>query len=104
MNKAIALLLAGGMLASAATFSGVITESMCVKDHKAMNMGPDPECVRACVKSSKDVKYVLYDGKNSYKLSDQVTPEKYAGQKVVITGVLFEKTGIIKIDTIHHAR
>ena len=104
MNKLVGLLIAGGMLASAATFSGVITESMCGKEHKAMNMGPDPECIRACVKSSKDVKYVLYDGKSMYKLNDQMTPEKYAGQRVVITGVLFEKTGVIKVDAIHHAR
>lgn len=102
MTRLIGSFFAAGMLAAAATFSGVITDSMCGKDHKAMNMGPDPDCVRACVKSSKEVKYALYDGKKAYKLNDQVTPEKYAGQRVVITGVLFEKTGVIKIDTIHH--
>jgi hypothetical protein len=103
MTKLIATFAVSALLASAATFTGVITDSMCVKDHKAMNMGPDPECVKACIKSG-NVKYVLYDGKNTYKLSDQQTPEKFAAQKVRVTGTLFEKTGVIKVDKIEPAR
>jgi len=37
------------------------------------------------VKTSKEVKYVLYDGKNTYKLSDQKTPEQFAAQKLKVT-------------------
>ncbi|MCX6624814.1 MAG: hypothetical protein NTY38_27880 [Acidobacteria bacterium] len=91
-------------LASAATFTGIITDSMCVADHKAMNMGPDPECVKACQKHGGGVKYVLWDGKKTYKLSDQATPEKFAAQKVKITGTLYEKTGIIKVEKMEAAR
>lgn len=86
-------------LASAATFTGVITDDMCKGDHSSMNMGKDPECVKACVRSH-GAKVVLFDGKNAYKLSDQETPLKYAAQKVKVTGTLYEKTGIIKVDKI----
>ncbi len=92
------------LLASAATFQGVVTESMCKTDHQAMNMGPDPACIRACVKADKNVKYVLHDGKKMYKLSDQQTPEKFAGQRVKVTGTLYEKTGIIAVDRIEAAK
>jgi hypothetical protein len=73
---------------------------MCKLDHKHMNMGSDPDCVRACVKSSKDYKYALHDGSRMYVLSDQQTPEKFAAQRVRVTGTLFPKTGIIKVDKI----
>jgi uncharacterized ParB-like nuclease family protein len=91
-------------LASAGTFTGVITESMCGMDHSAMNMGADPDCIRQCVKSHGGAKYVLHDGKNQYKLSDQQTPERYAAQRVRVTGTLFERTGIIKVEKIEPVR
>ncbi len=84
------------------TFTGVITDSMCVKDHKSMNIAPDDNCVRECVKHGS--KYVLFDGKNAYKLSDQETPGRFAAKKVNVTGTLFEKTGVIKVDTIEASR
>jgi hypothetical protein len=90
-------------LAAAATFTGTITDSMCALDHKSMNMGADADCVKACVKGH-GAKYVLHDGKKAYKLSDQQTPEKYAGQKVTVTGTLYEKTGVIKVDAIAAAK
>ena len=31
-----------------------------------------------------DASFVLWDGKNVYSLSDQKTPEKFAGQKVTV--------------------
>ncbi len=104
MNKLFLLFTVSALLASAATFTGVVTESMCVKDHKAMNMGPDQECIRKCVKADKNVKYVLFDGKKAYKLSDQQTPEKFAAQRVTVTGTLYEKTGVIKVDKIEATR
>ena len=104
MTKLASLFAFSALLASAGTFTGVITESMCVKDHKSMNMGPDPDCVRACVKADKNVKYVLFDGHKTYKLSDQQTPEKFAAKRVTVTGTLFEKTGIIKVEKIELAR
>jgi hypothetical protein len=68
-----------------------------------MKMGPDDECVRACVKSHK-AKYVLHDGKSTYRLSDQQAPEKFAAKRVKITGTLYPKTGVIQVDKIEPAR
>jgi hypothetical protein len=95
MTKLAALLIAGAIAAGAAsqTFTGVITDSMCGKDHAMMKVTPDSKCVLECVKSGS--KYALYDGKNVYVLSDQKTPEKFAGQRVKVTGTLFEKTRML---------
>jgi len=82
------------------TFTGTITDSMCVANHAMMHVSPDAKCVRECAKAGGTVKYALYDGKNVYKLSDQVTPADFAGQKVKVTGTLFTKTGIIRVDKI----
>ena len=49
--------------------------------------------------------YVLYDGKEAYyRLSDQRTPEKLAGQKVTVTGTLDAKTRTIRVDSITAAK
>jgi hypothetical protein len=93
----VATLFADG---SVQTFNGTITDSMCVLNHAMMNVTPDAKCVRECVKPGNNVKYVLYDGKNVYKLSDQQTPEQFAAKKVKVTGTLFPKTGIIQVEKI----
>jgi len=81
-------------------FTGVITDSMCSSaDHKGMRMGPtDAECTIACVLAHGAL-YVLYDGKEVYTLSDQTTPEKFAGKKVTVTGTLDAKTRTIHMDS-----
>jgi Protein of unknown function (DUF5818) len=83
------------------TFTGVITDSMCeTGDHSRMRMGSnDAECTIACVQAH-GAQYVLYDGKESYTLSDQQKPEKFAGKKVTVTGTLDAKTKTIKLDSI----
>jgi hypothetical protein len=101
MKNTISLLFAGALLAAAAspqTFTGVITDSMCGRDHAMMKVTPDSKCVQGCVKHGS--KYALFDGKSAYVLSDQKTPEQFAGQKVKITGTLYEKTKILKVDSI----
>ena len=100
MKKAISLLFAGALLAVAGqqTFTGIITDSMCGKDHAMMKVTPDSKCVQECVKHGS--KYALYDGKAVYVLSDQKTPEQYAGKKVKVIGTLNEKTNILKVDSI----
>jgi hypothetical protein len=86
-------------------FTGTITDGMCPKgDHKFMRMGPtDSECTIACV-DAHGALYVLYDGKETYTLSDQKTPEKFAGQKVTVTGTLDGKTSTIQVDSIIAAK
>jgi hypothetical protein len=83
------------------TFTGTITDNMCPEgDHSRMKMGPnDAECTLAC-NSAHGAPFILYDGKDAYNLSDQQSPEKFAGKKVTITGTLDAKTKTIKVDSI----
>ena len=87
------------------TFVGVITDSMCARgDHSKMQMGPtDAECTIACIREH-GATYVLYDGKAAYDLSDQQTPEKFAGQRVTISGALDAKTNTIQVASIAAAK
>jgi len=90
---------------STQTFAGVITDDMCAKGgHETMRMGPnDAECAKACV-SAHGAEYVLADGKNVYTLSDQKTPEKFAGQRVRVTGTLNAKTRAIQVQSMSAAK
>lgn len=87
------------------TFTGTITDDMCAKTgHSQMQMGPtDAACTIACI-DAHGATYVLYDGKNVYTLSDQRTPEKFAGQKVKVIGTLDAKTKTIQVDSITAAK
>ena len=86
-------------------FTGTITDDMCpAGDHSGMRMGSDDaECTIACVEIH-GAAYLLYDGKTAYKLSDQKTPEKFAGKKVVVTGTLDTKTKTIRVTAITAAK
>ena len=113
MKKATTKLLFFGLLALAALtaapgkrkFTGIVTDSMCATaDHSRMKMGTtDAECVLACI-DAHGAQYVLYDGKGVYTLSDQQTPEKFAGKKVTVTGTLDENTKTIHMDSIVDAK
>ena len=83
------------------TFTRVITDSMCpTGDHSRMRMrSTDAECTIACINAHCAL-YVLYDGKEVYTLSDQRTPEKFAGKKVMVAGTLDAKTKTIRVDSI----
>lgn len=103
MIKTLLTLFAAAALVSAAapkTFTGVITDAMCGKDHAMMGVKPDSKCVVECVKSGS--KYALLDGNNVYELSDQKAPEKFAGQKVKVTGTLNGK--VLQVESIAAAK
>jgi hypothetical protein len=87
------------------TFTGTITDSMCANgDHSQMKMGPtDAECTLACV-DVHGAAYVLYDGKKAWTLSDQKTPEKFAGKRVTVTGTPDAKTMTIQVVSITAAK
>ena len=105
MTKLSTLLIAAALTAFAAgpqTFTGVITDTMCGKDHSAMNVKPDSKCVTECVKAG--AKYALYDGKTVYVLSDQKGPEKFAGQRVKITGTYDAGAKVLRADSMAVAR
>ena len=103
MKPAILTLLTIAALAvpqAAQKFTGVITDSMCANgDHSRMRMGDtDAQCTVACVEAH-GAAYVLFDGKETYELSDQRTPEKFAGKKVTVTGTLNTKTKTIQVES-----
>ena len=101
---AIGIAAAALLFAAPGTFTGVITDSECAKgDHKAMNMGPDAKCVTECVKGM-GAKYVLFDGKEAYTLSDQKSAEKFAAKKVTVKGTLDAATKTIQVDSIKAAK
>jgi 3-methyladenine DNA glycosylase AlkD len=107
MKRAILGMVFASAIAAAAekaqTFTGVITDTMCGTKH-TMGIKPDDKCVRECVKMDpKKWKYALLVGNEMYVLSDQQTPEKFAAQKVKVTGTLYEKTKILKADKIEAA-
>ena len=81
---------------------GVITDTMCVADHRPMKVAPDAKCVKACVRDAKSFQYALLDGRKVYRLSDQQTPAHVAGRRVKITGV-YTKTTILKVERIEGA-
>jgi ribonuclease HII len=87
------------------TFTGTITDEFCAKNgHAQMRMGPtDAECTIACV-IAHGARYVLADGTDVYFLSDQKTPEKFAAQKVRVTGKLDAKTRTIQVASIVAAK
>ena len=86
-----------------ATFTGIITDTMCgAKPHSAMMKDMlAAECVRLCSKGQFG--YALYDGANVMKLSDQKIPVKYAAQKVKVTGSYDEKAKTLKVVSIEPA-
>lgn len=108
MRPWIGLVCAFALLSAAPVkqkFTGVITDGMCANgDHSGMRMGPtDAECTTACV-SAHGAEYVLWDGKNSWTLSDQTTPEKFAGKKVVIMGSADSQKKTLQVGSIAEAK
>jgi hypothetical protein len=100
------LIVAGASSAQTSrTFTGAITDSMCATaDHSRMGMGPtDGECTIACV-DAHAARYVLFDGKDVYALSDQQTPERFAGKKVTVTGKVKTDTKTIEVETMTLAK
>jgi hypothetical protein len=101
---------AGGGAAET-TFQGEIADSQCAmgvhslnRSHKEMiDMGhagnTAEDCTRYCV-HSRGGRYVLLTKHDVFKLDNQESAEKYAGQKVKLTGTLDSKTNIIQVKTI----
>ena len=106
MRNGVLLLLLAGLCAAAESpkkYTGTIGDDMCDGDHKAMD-GTDPvKCTMDCVHKMHS-KYALWVGKSVYVLSDQKSPEQYAGKKVTVTGTLStEGAGKDKVTTLNVA-
>jgi|SRR5579864_1187606 len=92
------------------TFEGEIADSQCAmgvhslnRSHKEMiEMGhagsTAEDCTRYCV-HSRGGRYVFLTKHDVFKLDSQEMAEKYAGQKVKLTGTLDSKTNIIQVKT-----
>jgi hypothetical protein len=59
------------------TFTGVIHDNQCV----------GPNCATQCP-ITKVPKYTLQSGDEAWVLSDQKTPARYVGRKVIVTGTV----------------
>jgi Protein of unknown function (DUF5818) len=101
---AAALLTAAAPPTPSKTYTGVVTDTMCSRDHKAMKIAPDSKCVRDCVGDGRTYQYALLTADGIYTLSDQETPAKFAAQRVQVTGVLYGKTKILKVESIKPAK
>lgn len=80
------------------TIGGVISDSMCGKDHMKMgDMGKDAEvCSQKCVEAG--AKYVLVaDSGEVYQLSDQKRAKEFAGKPVKISGHIDETSKAIHL-------
>jgi len=67
--------------------SGVITDSRCGAKHDSGSGKNSAECTRACVRHG--AKYILLNGGTAYVLlGDRAKLDKFAGQRVRISGVL----------------
>jgi hypothetical protein len=58
------------------TFTGIIHDNRCA----------GPNCATQCP-VTKGPKYTLQSGNEAWVLSDQKTPARYVGKKVMVTGV-----------------
>jgi hypothetical protein len=59
------------------TFTGIIHDNQCV----------GPNCATQCP-ITKGPKYTLQSGEGAWVLSDQITPARYVGRKVIVTGTV----------------
>ena len=106
MKSVLALVAALSFIAAAPvpqgskTYEGVIGDTMCKVDHKSMGSTDAARCTRDCVGDGKTYRYALVVGNDAYTLSDQESPAKFAGRKVKVTGVLYTKTNILKVEKI----
>jgi hypothetical protein len=72
---------------------GFISDSTCGANHSFMiktgSMGEtDESCVRECVRAGSRFVFVSNDGKRIFKLPDQESARKFAGQRVKVIGDL----------------
>jgi hypothetical protein len=95
-------------------FVGEISDSQCAtnvhsktQSHKEMTsdhtMGDTKgDCVRTCVRKMGGSYVLLTPEGKVYRLSDQTLPDKFAGEKVRVFGVL-DKSGTLTVEKIEKA-
>jgi len=81
IKRIVVLILASAApvaVAGQALADAIVTDSMCGSSHKNMKIDSDDRCVRSCVRAG--AKYVLWDRRSAYVLSDQKAAERWAGK------------------------
>lgn len=100
MRILVMILSAAAPLATAneGLLDATITDSLCAASHKSMKTGSNERCVRDCVRAG--AKYVLWDGRNAYVVSDQKAAEPWAGRRVRVLATLDARTMEIHVISI----
>lgn len=85
-----ALVLSSSAIAADQTFTGIVSDNMCGKQHMMKNASV-AKCTRECVKAGSD--YALVVGDKVYTLKgDKAQIDKFVGNKAVVTGTLNGET------------
>jgi hypothetical protein len=78
----LTLVISAAAQGSKQTFTGVVSDSMCGKQHMTKDAA---QCTRACVKSGSD--YALVVGDKVYTLKgDKAVIDQFAGKPASVTG------------------
>jgi len=75
-----------------------VTDSFCAANHKPLRLSCDANGVRNRI--SAGAKYVLWDGRNAYVLSDQKAADQWAARRVRVLATLDAKTRQVRIISI----
>ena len=104
------LILAGGLSAqktpdfsirNGESFTGEITDSLCADGHHLDVIKSAKNCILTCVKAD-GAQFVLYNSgtRRMYLLDDQLRPEAFAGQEVIVTGSFDKEANAIHVTNI----
>jgi len=63
----------------------------------------DTACTIACV-DGHSIRFILFDGKETYRLSDQDKSREFAGKKAVLVGTLDSTTKTIHVNSMAAAK
>jgi hypothetical protein len=82
-------------------FVGEITDSLCAEGHHLDVIKSAKNCILTCVKAD-GAQFVLYNSETRriYTLDDQLRPEAFAGQEVIVTGSYDKNTNAIRVTNI----
>jgi hypothetical protein len=82
-------------------FTGEITDSFCAEGHHIKIIKSEKNCILTCVKFD-GAKFVLYNSaiNQVYNLDDQLQPEAFAGQEVIVAGRYDKDAGRIHVISI----
>lgn len=82
-------------------FTGEITDSLCADGHHLDVIKSAKNCILTCVKAD-GAQFVLYNSatRRIYMLDDQLRPEAFAGQEVIVTGSYDKDANAIHVTNI----